>query len=283
MIILLSFAFTGVNSVYAPCIDGIQCGDIRPLPSPLKQLQLGTDAKNVLCHDTFVLVINSEDNSPACIHESSMARMLRQGWYAWYEKVGDTIVNTPDKEPFGGKDCAIPQPAYSIVGTRGFAKDDLPDNGVIYPGTNLTKNLVGNVIQFSLRPNSTSYIQFIYDFNRYPGSNCKVTTEDVISSFNGNKPVSISELLGSPYIDDVNQTKIRTDVPFQKDKTDVKILLSSVQDMNDHVIRVSYKIIADQNATLGKSYYVGFWFHSGILVTVGDNLYHGSAFYGGFS
>ncbi len=283
MVLLSLFVFTGINSVYAPCIDGIQCGDIRPLPSPLKQLQLGTDAKNVLCHDTFILVINSEDNSPACIHESSMTRMLRQGWYAWFDMVGDTIVNTPNKEPFGGKDCAIPQPAYSIVGTRGFAKDDLPDNGVIYPGTNLTKNLVGNVIQFALRPNSTAYIQFTYDFNRYPGSNCKVTTEDALSSFNGNKSISISDLLGSPYINEVNQTQIRTDVHYQKDKNYVKVFLSNVQDMNDHVVRVSYQIITSQHVTLDKSYYIGFWFHSGILLTVGDNLYYGQAFHGGFS
>ncbi|MDE1765843.1 MAG: hypothetical protein KGI27_06155 [Thaumarchaeota archaeon] len=252
-------------------------------PPPIQQLTTGIEPMDVACKKGLNLVLKAEDGSPACIHESSMARMLRQGWYAWYDKVGDTIVNTPDKLPFGGKDCAIPQPAYSIIGSSGFAKDDLPNNGVIYPGTNLTKNLVGNVIQFALQPNSTAYIHFTYDFNHYPGSNCRVTTEDAISSFNGNKSTPISELLGSPYANEVNQTKIRTDVPYQKDKSNVKIFLSGVQEMNDHVVRVSYKLVTDPNATLGKSYYIGFWFRSGILVTIGDNLYNGTAFQGGFS
>ena len=90
-------------------------------------------------------------------------------------------------------------------------------------------------------------------------------------------------MLGSPYDNEVNQTQIRIDVPYQKDKNDIKVFLSNVQDMNDHVVRVSYQIITSPNATLDKSYYIGFWFHSGILLTVGDNLYYGHAFHGGFS
>ena len=136
MIIIFSASWflAGINSVYAPCTnDESSCGDIRPLPTPLNQLKQGIQAKDVLCHDGFTLVIKSENGSPACVHPSSMARMVRQGWWAWDEKVGDTIVNTPDKKPLTKVVPSLKQ-YTSIIGTKGFVKDDLPPNGITYPG-----------------------------------------------------------------------------------------------------------------------------------------------------
>src|SRR5579885_512561 len=175
---------TGITSVYAPCAnDEISCGDIRPLPSPLHQVKLGTQPKDVLCHDGFTLVIKSENNSPACVHSSSMERMLRQGWWVWNEKVGDTIVNTPDKQPFDYKNCAIPETMYAIVGTNNFVLDDLPTNGTIFHGAD-TSRMTSGITQFAIHPGTSGQIILTYDFNTYPGGNCKVTTNDVISNEN---------------------------------------------------------------------------------------------------
>jgi hypothetical protein len=81
--LLLGSLFCG-NSVYAPCAKGIQCGDLRPLPSPLDQFKEGYEAKNVLCHDGFVLVIKSEDNSFACVKPQTAQKLVERGWGTIY-------------------------------------------------------------------------------------------------------------------------------------------------------------------------------------------------------
>lgn len=69
-----------IHHVYAPCIDGIPCGDLRPIPSPLKQLELGTESKHVLCHDNFVLVFKALDGSPACVRPETREKLIARGW-----------------------------------------------------------------------------------------------------------------------------------------------------------------------------------------------------------
>lgn len=281
IIFSVSWSLAGIHSVYAPCAnDELSCGDIRPLPTPLNQLKLGTQAKDVLCHDGFTLVIKSENGSPACVHPSSMSRMARQGWWMWDEKVGDTIVNTPDKKPFDTKDCAILETAHSIIGTKGFVKDDLPANGITYPGENMT-GLVGQIIQFSIKPNSEGHITFTYDFNPYPGSNCIVTTKDAIATNNPAKPnISIPELISSPDILKVDENSVNTSIPPLGISGDILVNLISAEDLNNHVIKVTYKIFAKPDAQLGKSYFIGFWWHSAVVITIGDRLYTGNAFSG---
>ncbi len=68
------------NSVYAPCAVGVQCGDIRPLPSPLNQIKQGIEAKDVLCHDGIILVIKTEDGSPACVKPQTALKLVERGW-----------------------------------------------------------------------------------------------------------------------------------------------------------------------------------------------------------
>jgi len=291
IIFLTSWFLVGINSVYAPCAnDESSCGDIRPLPTPLNQLKQGMQAKDVLCHDEFTLVIKSENGSPACIHPSSMARMVRQGWWSWDEKVGNTIVNTPDKKPFDTKDCTIPETVSSVVGTKGFVKDDLPANGITYPEENMS-SLVGQVIQFSIKPNSEGYITFTYDFNPYPGSNCIITAKDAMIYINmarSNTSISnttISDGLSSnffivPDIFEVDKTKIRTDVSPLGDSGDMQAKLASTEDINDHVVKTTFEIISSPTSQIGKSYFVSFWWHSGVIVTIGNDLYNGTAFSG---
>lgn len=291
IILSASWSLAGIHSVYAPCAnDELSCGDIRPLPTPLTQLKIGTQAKDVLCHDGFTLVIKSENGSPACVYSSSMARMVRQGWWAWDEKVGDTIVNTPDKKLFDTKDCAIPETTSSIVGTKGFVKDDLPANGITYPGENMT-SLVGQIVQFSIKPNSEGYITFTYDFNPYPGSNCKVTTKDAIVHINmarSNTSMANSTRSGtqmsdfpiSPDIFEIDKTRILTDGPLLGDSGDIQVKLINVEDLNDHVVKTTYQIISKQTSQIGKSYLLNFWWHSAVCMTVGNDLYNGTAFSG---
>lgn len=248
--------------------------------SPMEQYAHGIAPKDVICVQGLQLVIKSEGGSPACVKDASIGRLVRQGWWAWNDKVGDTMVNTPGKKDFDNKTCAIPETASSIVGTNGFARDDLPKNGVVYPGANLT-GLVGQVIQFSINPGSEGHITFTYDFNPYPGSNCMVTTKDVIAASNPGKPdVSISGLIGSPDILKVGEDSVNTSIPPLGNSGDVLLHLASAEDLNDHVEKVTYKISAKSEAQAGKSYFIGFWWHSSVVITVGDSLYTGNAFVG---
>jgi len=68
------------NPVYAPCAVGVQCGDIRPIQTPPQQLRLGTESKDVLCHDGFVLIIKSENGSPACVKSQTVQKLVERGW-----------------------------------------------------------------------------------------------------------------------------------------------------------------------------------------------------------
>jgi hypothetical protein len=250
------------------------------LNAPLKQIQMGTSAKDVQCNQNFQLVIKSEDGSPACVKDTSIGRLVRQGWWAWNDKVGNTVVNTPDKRDFDNKTCGIPETMSSIIGTNGFVGDTLPHNGITYSGVILT-GAQNDDIQFAIMPNSIAQIVFTYDFNPYPGTICKVTSKDVIAATNPAKPdVSISDLLSSPDIFEVDKTKIRTDLPLLGDSGDVQVKLINVEDLNDHVVKVTYQIISKPTSQISKSYLLSFWWHSAVGITVGNDLYNGTAFSG---
>ncbi|MGI0060200.1 MAG: hypothetical protein ACREBJ_10585, partial [Nitrosotalea sp.] len=234
--------------------------------APLKQTQMGTSAENVQCNQNLQLVIKAEDGSPACVKDTSTGRLVRQGWWAWNDKVGDTVVNTPEKRDYD-KSCGMTDTMSSIIGTAGFVKDTLPPNGITYPGMNLTES-AGTGIQFAIKPDSTAQITFAYDFNPYPGDICKVTSKDVIAATNSAKPdISISDLLSSPNIFEADQTSIRTDGPLLGDSGDVQVKLINVKDLNDHVVKVTYQITSKPTSQTGKSYYLGFWWHSAVGMT----------------
>lgn len=248
--------------------------------SPLKQLKSGIAAQNVTCSENLMLVIKTTDDSSACVKDTSIGRLVRQGWWAWNDKVGDTVVNTPEKRDFDSKSCGMLDTASSIVGTSGFVRDTLPFDGITYSGVNFT-DPAGNGAQFAIMPNSIAQIEFTYDFNPYPGTDCKVTSKDVIASTNPAKPdISISDLLSSPDILAVDKTGIRTDLPLLGDSGDVRVKLVGAKDLNDHVVKVTYQMISKPTAQIGKSYFLSFWWHSAVGLTVGNDLYNGTAFSG---
>lgn len=247
---------------------------------PLKQFKLGIKPTYVQCRSDLHLIIKSEDGSPACVTDSSMGKMTRQGWWAWNNNVGNTIINNSGKKDYENKDCAIFETASAIVGTNGFVLDDLPLNGTTFYGAD-TSRMVGGITQFAIHPATTGQITLTYDFNHYPGSNCKVTTSDAISNVDPSRPnATVSELINSPDIMRVDENSVNTSIPSLGNSGDILLNLASVENLNDHVVKATYKIFATPDAQLGKSYYVGFWWHSAVVITIGDSLYTGHAFEG---
>ncbi len=54
--------------------------DISILESPLKQFKSGIYAQNIKCRQDFLLVIKSEDNSPACVKPQTAQNLVERGW-----------------------------------------------------------------------------------------------------------------------------------------------------------------------------------------------------------
>jgi len=48
--------------------------------TPLKQIKSGILARDVQCSRGLILVLKSENDSPACIKETSLAKLLSRGW-----------------------------------------------------------------------------------------------------------------------------------------------------------------------------------------------------------
>src|SRR5207245_3273202 len=52
---------------------------VTTLP-PLKQIKSGILARDVQCSQGLILVLKSENDSPACVKETSFAKLLSRGW-----------------------------------------------------------------------------------------------------------------------------------------------------------------------------------------------------------
>ncbi len=48
--------------------------------APLKQIKSGVSVSNVQCNTSFVLVIKTEDGSPACVKPDTATKLLTRGW-----------------------------------------------------------------------------------------------------------------------------------------------------------------------------------------------------------
>ncbi|MDH2907026.1 MAG: hypothetical protein PXX83_02905, partial [Candidatus Nitrosotalea sp.] len=90
----------------------------------------------------------------------------------------------------------------------------------------------------------------------------------------------ISNFFVAPDIFEVDNTKIRTDVPLLGDTGDVQVKPVNAKDLNDHVVKVTYQITSKPTSQIGKSYFLSFWWHSAVGMTVGNDLYNGTAFSG---
>ena len=48
--------------------------------APLKQVKSGVLAKDVKCNQGLILVLKTEDDSPACIKDANLAKLVSRGW-----------------------------------------------------------------------------------------------------------------------------------------------------------------------------------------------------------
>lgn len=53
---------------------------INTLLPPLKQIESGTDAKDIKCNDEYVLLHKKTDSSPACVKPSTVEKLIQRGW-----------------------------------------------------------------------------------------------------------------------------------------------------------------------------------------------------------
>jgi hypothetical protein len=63
---------------------------------PLKQFKSGIAAKDVKCPDSHILIIKSEDNSPACVKPDTAKKLYERGWASVLTiKLNDSSSNQP--------------------------------------------------------------------------------------------------------------------------------------------------------------------------------------------
>ncbi|MDH2908308.1 MAG: hypothetical protein PXX83_09475 [Candidatus Nitrosotalea sp.] len=115
-----SFLFTiydsNTNSIIPTYGGG---GDVVAITlDPLGQFKSGIPAKNITCQKDFVLVIKSEDASPACVYASHAAQLLIRGW-AESENQKTNLQNTIKVT---GSDSSV---TYDITGGKllGIVRD----------------------------------------------------------------------------------------------------------------------------------------------------------------
>lgn len=48
--------------------------------SPLQQVQSGISSQDVKCNEGLVLIIKTEDGSPACVKQSTADTLIARGW-----------------------------------------------------------------------------------------------------------------------------------------------------------------------------------------------------------
>jgi hypothetical protein len=59
------------------------------MPHPLKQLKAGVPFYDIICKNGFVLVIKSEDKSPACVDYTGMQKLVGWGWTKYPDDITD--------------------------------------------------------------------------------------------------------------------------------------------------------------------------------------------------
>lgn len=68
--------------------------------SPLKQFKSGSTVTEVTCVANYVLTIESEDSSPACVKPSTVRILMERGW-AKFESAQSNHASNAKTNPFG--------------------------------------------------------------------------------------------------------------------------------------------------------------------------------------
>lgn len=79
--IIASFViFTMMISIPLAAAQGMYAPNASPILSPLKQLRHGTQLQNIQCQTGLVLAMNIHNDSPACLRQSTLDKLVNRGW-----------------------------------------------------------------------------------------------------------------------------------------------------------------------------------------------------------
>jgi hypothetical protein len=147
---------------------------------PLKQFKSGISAEDVVCKERLRLVINTENNLPACVKSSSLERLVTQGWALVESKHPDnkqySSLRVISYRIIPGAIPTIPCPdspkfPSSIVNSSGFNVYNFSgiSNYVLYPGHQGTITYKidkdGHPSQFSEKVNLKNDLTFYHQEN----------------------------------------------------------------------------------------------------------------------
>ena len=82
IVFLLGLSFLSANHVYAPCIEGAQCGDLRPLPidtRPFELFQEHFSSDRIPCKPGLYMAIKS-DLEPLCLKAGTISKLASRGF-----------------------------------------------------------------------------------------------------------------------------------------------------------------------------------------------------------
>lgn len=68
------------NNMKDSIMEGIDENIIRTATSPLEQTKNGIDSRDVICKENMQLVFKNTDNSPACVKQATVDKLIERGW-----------------------------------------------------------------------------------------------------------------------------------------------------------------------------------------------------------
>lgn len=81
---IMGLSFLSINHAYASCIDGVQCGDIRPIPNnmtPLQMFKANFSPDKIYCKSGLYLAIKSHDMEPVCLKAGTISKLASRGFF----------------------------------------------------------------------------------------------------------------------------------------------------------------------------------------------------------
>lgn len=92
-----------LSSISLELVSGqIDNSNSRIQESPLKQFKSGVKAQDVKCQTNyFILIIKSENGSPACVKPNTAQKLVELGWAMYISKLVHQMASTNANVPFG--------------------------------------------------------------------------------------------------------------------------------------------------------------------------------------
>ena len=92
MILVMGIAMAGIitSAVIPTYGEQAMPEKISDISSPLKQFKSGVALQNIQCKAGLELIVKATDESPACVKQSTAARLILSGWAKPLESMQDT-------------------------------------------------------------------------------------------------------------------------------------------------------------------------------------------------